>query len=441
MSSIKENESRRKDYESRVRFERTAVWLTFAAVISVLLNLAVPGLPVKVRPFDVIMITVGSALWIFSPRPIRASTALLLTALYFGYAGASAFMLGAGNGFRELIQGCEIVLFAALLDRYRNAIDWNVVANNFLYASALIAAYCILWHVVNGKFSGWKELNEPKFVFLFGPLVLYIVFFIRARAASPTEVIWLSVMLVLLILSGERKALAFSVICIAILLISGRIKAIWVIPIVPVATVAIALAVTTDDYVTRNLDSIWSYLFFEGRTIDHSYKGDGRDIDASLSNSQRMFSAVVSEYLDNQNFWLGIGTNGYFDYVKHYYNDLPEYLTVAIHGQFQTARTEGGVIGLMIYTLPWLRNLGYFLHWTISPVGRTRRRAVVMAIALLGLFIHCRYEGSGLHGALAYVFAIYLPELVGWRPFERPVKAHQPFPSANKIRRPRLEAG
>ncbi|MEJ1157537.1 hypothetical protein [Prosthecomicrobium sp. N25] len=389
--------------------EAICLYAIFAATLSIFLDLSLKS-GVRIRPFDPLVLVSGAILLVAARAGLRVSTGLLLYAIYAGVNALSAFKGGTGNGLRETIQSMEIVLYAAIIASYLDQIDWRKAGTLFLAGLVAIMIYNILWHVSHGFYSGWKMLNEPKFTFTYIQVALFIYLYIRNRSLSLLEAVLLGVLFVILVQSGERKALLLFVAYTGLMVLFGRISFLLVVAALPAVLLVGSILASSDEYVGRQFNSIKAYLTTDRETMsidEFVVTGD----EQTLSNAQRLFAKRLSEEIYEDKYWLGVGTNGYLDYVTDRFSDLPPYLLVGIHNEFQRARTEGGMVGYVVFLVPWLRVLAFIALRLFSRNPNERDQAHVALLAILGLFVHARFEGSGLHSQVNIVFAFLLPEL------------------------------
>jgi hypothetical protein len=393
-------------------FETICIGLLFFALMSMFVEFSIPLAGLKVRLADLLILSVCPLLLCFGRvRPV-VSLPLLVVILYTGYVGFSGFRLGVSNGMRETLQAGEIILFSAVLATYYRAIHWPAALRYFLVLAGAILSYCIIWHVAHGYYAGWKQLGAAKLLFTFFPLVAFVFWLIRPRKIRIIDLLMLVGLGFIVLQSGERKALIFYLICFASLFVAGKLRLSGAALVLVVAVAGGAGLLSTNDYVQRQLDASVSFA-----TQSSAYKTAAEDFvigsgtENSLSNAQRKFAEFVSKTIDHDHILTGVGTNGYARYISEHYPFLPPYLQVAIHNEFQRARTENGLIGIALYLVPWLRAACTIAAGFVVARSTSAPGPLSGLIILCGLFLQCRFESSGLHSLLAFVFVAFLPDL------------------------------
>ena len=63
-----------------------------------------------------------------------------------------------------------MIFFAFLLAQEAPRLDVNRLSRRLLLGMAAIAAGTIVWHIAHGYWVGWKQIPDPRLVFVFLPL-------------------------------------------------------------------------------------------------------------------------------------------------------------------------------------------------------------------------------------------------------------------------------
>ena len=178
------------------------------AVLSLMLPIRMETGFILVRPFE-FLIALGMLGWplIAARRGVRVPVGFLLLLPYLLWHVASATVGGPRNTAREGLQVLVVILFAFLLAQEAPRLDVNRLSRRLLLGMAAIAAGTILWHIAHGYWVGWKQIPDPRLVFVFLPLLLAgLILFAEAEKRRRLHFVWAG-MLPLLVMSGERKAL------------------------------------------------------------------------------------------------------------------------------------------------------------------------------------------------------------------------------------------
>ena len=385
--------------------ERGLFILLFLAFCSIFTGLEVDAPFIVMRPFDLVCLVVAPLLVCSAllEHRLPRSTGFLLIAAFMLANAAFAFTLGAKNGIRESVQSVELIFLAALLAIYRNMLDWRRMGRWFAVAAVLITVYNIYWHVSNGFMVGWKRLDEPKLLFSYAPPVIFALMLQRQKAGLGAYAI-LVLLTVLLVFSGERKAQLALMVHMAILCAIGFTR-IWVYVLGALAAVPLLWAlVLSDPYLQRQFQSVVELGSEQAFTLAEMV--DERS-GVTQSNGQRLFALEVSEILIAENPLFGVGTNGYQPIVKANYPMLPPHYLLNIHNEFQRILVENGLVGLMLYLLPWLRTLAM-----AARIGGEQgiRALGIYAIFYVVFFLQCFFEGSGNEAFLAFLMMALMPD-------------------------------
>lgn len=385
--------------------ERTLFVVLFVGFCTIFIGVKFHTSLLIVRPFDLLCLIVAPLLVVAAAIQYRLprSTGFLLVTAFLLLNSFLAFALGNKNGIRESVQSIELIAFAALLTIYRPMLDWQKMARWFVIVAVFICFYNIYWHVSNGFLVGWKRLNEPKLIFSFGPPIIFALMLYRQKAGFSTYII-LALLGVLLVLSGERKAqLAFTIHLLILAAIGFTRLSVYLVGILAAIPLLSAL-ILTDPYLQQQFNSIFELGSKQTFTLAEMI--DERS-GVTQSNGQRIFALDVSKILISENPLFGVGTNGYQPIVTAVYPMLPTHYLLSIHNEFQRILVENGLVGLVIYLLPWLRTL------ILSPrIGREfgMRKLGIYAMFFVAFFVQCFFEGSGNEAFLVFIMMGLMPD-------------------------------
>lgn len=386
------------------------------AVVSLMLPLRLETGLTLVRPFE-FLIALGMLGWplIAARRGVRVPVGLLLLLPYLLWHVASATIGGPQNTAREGLQVLVVTMFAFLLAQAAPRLDMKRLSRRLLFGMTVIAAGTILWHVAHGYWVGWKQLPDPRLVFVFLPLLLAgLILFAEAEKRRRLRFVWAG-MLPLMVMSGERKALVIYLILAALLFARGRLA--LIAPALAAAFVGLLLLSTVvgNPYLQKQIRT----LVEPGGTGNYEYVlATGRYLPGDTpSDVQRAFALHVSGQMFAEHPLLGIGTNQYEAVVDETYPNAPQDLRLGIHGEFQRILTENGLVGFSLYVLIWVAAWARLSRVLRSALERGRMTSTQVRVLPLLLFIPMAlFVGTEASGTRAFVGAIVislLPELVG----------------------------
>jgi hypothetical protein len=393
------------------------------AVFSLMLPIRMETGLILVRPFE-FLIALGMLGWplIAARRGVRVPVGLLLLLPYFLWHVASATVGGPRNTAREALQVLVVTMFAFLLAQEAPRLNLKRLSRRLLLGMAAIAAGIILWHIAHGYWVGWKQLPDPRLVFVFLPLLLAgLILFAEAEKRRRLHFVWAG-MLPLLVMSGERKALVIYLILTALLFARGRLA--LIVPALAGAFAGLLLLsmVVENPYLQKQIRT----LVEPGGTGNYEYVlATGRYLPGDTpSDVQRAFALHVSSQMFAEHPLLGVGTNQYQANVHETYPNAPEELRLEIHGEFQRILTENGLIGFSFYALIWVAawaRLSRVLRGAFDRGRLTNTQVRVLPLLLfipIGLFVGT--QASGTRALVGAIVISLLPELVrgagAWAP-------------------------
>lgn len=367
---------------------------------------------VLLRPFDaVVMLMVGLVLVSGGSFGKRGRVGFLMLLPFFLWHVLSALLYGVENGLREGLQVTLMIAFASMIVLGLDRIDYRTAARVMVAGLVAVLVYTVIWHVSQGTWVGWKKLNNPKAVFGFLPMALGCLLLYAAPAQRRLYwLIWIG-LLVIIVLSTERKALVIYGLITAMLLARGRVVA--ALPLVGVGVVALYIVINlfAAESFTRQLRTMIAPVESAGSS---ALVARGMTPE-SLSNAQRRFAFNVASSYFSQSPIVGIGTNAYLDRVTEQYDYLPKFMLLGIHGEFLRVATENGLIGLVFYVAIWLvsvfrlrRVLLYFLHYRQITEAQAFVTPLLLLIAPL---MYLALDASGTPSFAVLVVVSLMPDL------------------------------
>ncbi|MFZ2467742.1 MAG: O-antigen ligase family protein [Parvibaculum sedimenti] len=367
---------------------------------------------VQLRPFDaVVVLMIGWVLVNGASFGQKRMVGFLMLLPFFLWHVLSALLGGADNGLREGLQVSLMIAFATTIVLSLDLIDYKTAARVMIAGLVVVLAYNVIWHVSQGMWVGWKRLNNPKAVFDFLPMALgCLVLFAAPAQRRLYWLVWIG-LLVLIVLSTERKALIIYGVITAILLARGRMLA--ALPLVGVGIIGLFIVINlfAAESFTRHLRALTDPIESAGSAAMVA-RGVTPE---SLSNAQRKFAFNVATTYFSQSPLIGIGTNEYANRVREQYGYLPAYMLLGIHGEFLRVATENGLVGLIFYVAIWLSSvvrLRRVLFFFLRRRQITRPQAAVTPFLLLTApLMYLGFEASGTPSFTVLIIVSLMPEL------------------------------
>jgi hypothetical protein len=367
----------------------------------------------KLRPFDALVLVMFFHLALTLGLATRLPRGLVLCGLFFAVQAASASMLGPENFVREGIQAGVIFIFGVYLYNSLNAEQLCRLLPVFTAILLVVMLHNIFWHLNHGYYTGWKRLDAPKMAFLFLPVLLTYFAMKHQEVPNPgtrLAIFLLPAMLPILMLSGERKALLFYLICCLVYALRTRMLArpttivvIFTAAFISVASLPLLLEMS---YVAKQVDSMLAPV----STAEIRIFSSGEYVSESLSNAQRAFATRVGVAMFWDNPLLGIGTNAYQRIVTMQFAHLPAILIKSIHSEFLRTLVENGILGFLVFVLPLLRTAHFAIFSGGPGLGRTEWCGCLLFLA--AVLILLAVESSGTKLMVPYVMIAILPDLV-----------------------------
>ena len=119
-----------------------------------------------------------------------------------------------------------------------------------------------------------------------------------------------------------------------------------------------------------------------------------------------------------ENPFLGIGTNKYVILVNEQYYNLPKFMKLGIHGEFQRVLVENGLVGIIAYLFIWYKS------WTRTRIvllkaqkngliNKQQLNFLLYSIYLAFVF-YVGTEASSTRSFLLLVIISLLPDYLGY---------------------------
>lgn len=370
--------------------------------------------PIQVRPFDalVVLLVIVSIPYLGRILKSKVAAGFLLLLPFFILHVLSAFGYSSSNGMREFLQVLLVLSYAFLLSLHAGTLNYRLAGKVLLAGLCAVMLYNIGWHIEQGIWSGWKRLNDPKAAFTFLPMLLgvLLVFAPKEKLNIYWTLWWLAGVVILF--SGERKALVAYGLLTAALLSRGRL--LRSLPVLAAGVVALFIfaGVTDDNYLSRQIKTVLtpsSSQFSLGAIA-------AGEMPSSLSNAARRLQMQESMKMVTESPLFGAGTNANIEIMRSKYPGLPSFMRSGIHSEFLRVLAENGLVGLLLYCLILVAgtyNLARVLQylWRLGLVDSAQAR-VLMIVLLLPPFMYISLEASGTRAIMAFIAISLMPLFV-----------------------------
>lgn len=406
------------------------------AILSLFTTLEIHTSLVIIRLFDlfvaVIFIYVIAEIALGKRLKIAPQFYLLLP--FFLIHVLSAAPLDLNNALREAIQAGVILSFAFIIATHVDKIDMRRFTRLMIIGLVIITVYNIVWHISHGYLTGWKRLDEPKFAFTILPMILACILAFGDHMKRERKlVLWSAWFLfaVIIILSGERKALILFAILTSLLMSKGRIQAMLPVLLAGFLLFIILVNTISDPYLQRQFSAILD-PFGSGGSMSLSALSSGQ-YPTSLSNAQRFFAFEQGTKLFWDNPIFGVGTNAYAGLIQARFYFLPDYLTAGIHNEFFRVLVENGIIGLLCFMVVPIASLfsstSYLRKYGRSAgISRLQGR-VLLTILYIPTLFSLGFEASGSQAMILYCLLALFPSFIRQHLMRRSTRLRNILPS------------
>ncbi|MET0241303.1 MAG: O-antigen ligase family protein [Sphingobium sp.] len=290
----------------------------------------------------VVMSAFGLAVWAYRKSFRRLDPVFLLGLLYVADATLTSFQVSFRMGMERSVQFGVIATtmlgfyaFAQAASRQ----DCERIVKAVAILSIVVLLHIIIWHMLNGHPVTWKYLSDTKLML---SLCLVPFFALEDRMRAAGRYIFplaLLTLFIVILLSGERKALLLLCMILALSRLAIRTK----VYLMGAIGVALLFALSSGDpYIQKQLGSL---------SDDYSQAPTRYflSVEAIYDHSD-----MIREFV-NRNAWnqflhhpvFGLGANGYWAWAKGIYG-YSSGLTMNVHGEVSRVPVEGGLVGIAI---------------------------------------------------------------------------------------------
>ena len=164
---------------------------------------------VLIRPFDLLcLISLPSVLLLKKSTGEKICKGFFYLLPFYIIHILSSSTIGVNNFIRETLQVTVLIFFAFSLSIFKTRIDLLKTFNYIFLGSLIITLGIVYYHYDIGIIGrGWKELSDSKTIFTIITILTFVYFAFIKKTKNYELIILLFILLPLLLLSGERKAL------------------------------------------------------------------------------------------------------------------------------------------------------------------------------------------------------------------------------------------
>lgn len=294
----------------------------------------------KALPYFVVALLVAVTQWrrILSPRgmQIAGSPALLLfMCVHLGLA----FYTSVEQGFFRTAQMAAAYVFIV---PFVVCYSQRPMKRFFKYASILLAVlliYTIGWHIAHRHLVTWKYLWDTKTAYSLLPFLALAFVTSKTHAARLYGPLLMAVVVVIILLSGERKA--YILLGVSLLFMANlRNPLTYLAPMAMLIIGPVAAAIDKSGYVTRQISTLTGFA--------HG------DVVRTLSNQQREWQLHYIMDLSRQHPIAGLGTGSYVTTMTGTYASSTSQIIrpgVGVHGEFLRVLVENGALGMIAWII------------------------------------------------------------------------------------------
>jgi len=325
-----------------------------------------------------------------------------------------SYQLGIKNILREFLQIIIILFFITIILKSKDNLNFKQLFKLLFVFSGLIILYTIYFHLSKGYFVGWKQLPDTRIAYVIFTILFFFYFKIFANDKNFIFFILSLMLFTILVLSGERKAIAVFIFLLCLYYFSGiGIKSALIL-IALYIVFSVSNEFITNPYIKDKIETTLNIM----NTGNYEYvmhTGQISDED-TYSNAQRAFSINVSKTLIYESPLFGVGTNNYINYVNENYSYLPKFMKLGIHGEFQRVLVENGIMGFITFIFIWFKSFKRFKIKLDDFVKKKyltleKKKFIIYSI-YVPLIFFVGTEGSSLRSFILLSIISLLPDLL-----------------------------
>ena len=386
-------------------------------ILSLFVHLRYETSLVIIRPFDLLCIIVFPfIILIKNSEDGKSNSGFSYLIPFFLIHAFSALTVGTDNFIRESLQIMIILFFSIILSKFKTRVQYKETINYLFLGALIITVWTILWHLGRGYWVGWKQLPDTRIIFTVITILSFLFTTFFERYKKNQILILLFILLPILIMSGERKALLIFLILFLVRYTPGiSIKTIFILFIIYLSF-NILNTFIENPYINKKIYNMLNIM--QTGNVNYFFSTGQISQNDTFSNLQRVFSFQVSKEYFLENPFLGIGTNKYVILVNEQYYNLPKFMKLGIHGEFQRVLVENGLVGIIAYLFIWYKS------WTRTKIillkaqkngliNKEQLNFLLYSIYLTFAF-YVGTEASSTRSFLLLVIISLLPDYLGY---------------------------
>ncbi|MET0660068.1 MAG: O-antigen ligase family protein [Steroidobacteraceae bacterium] len=304
---------------------------------------------------------------------------MIFLAIHIGYA----FRVTSANGVTFVLQGIVVCAFAAAFANRYAQVDMARYLRWTGIGMVMLLAYVIGYHLSINRYTSWKMLADAKAVFDVLPVMLLVLRRSQSPRARFLFPVLLPLFVVIILLSGERKAYILLVLFTPFL-INFRSLATYVLPLIMALVVSVGLSFDRSGYVERQLNTF-------------SQLAQGKE-DKTGSDAERSWAIKHAAQLFYDHPLVGVGTNGYSRTV-----DLSIHESAGTHNEWLRVASENGMTGLFFFAATMIWGLVGVFRKRVTGRVRSRDEKLVAFAMFATLVIYLSFEALDFIVLTAFV--------------------------------------
>ena len=382
-------------------------------ILSLFIQIRFEVFTLIVRPFDIILVLIFINT-LFKKNEIikqKLSSGFFYLLPFFFIHFVSALVVSNQNFIKEFLQVIIFIIFAYILSFFISKIDYKKIITNLLLGSICIMIFSALWHLYNGYLVGWKQLPDTRIIFTIISILIFAFLNISEKKIKNLA-FFLTIFFVLVLFSGERKALVIFLFLLITHYQGGNFFKFLIFTGFGYLFFYLLGDYLDYGYLKTKINSLTNLL----STGDFQFFLDTGKLSNkdTYSNVQRVFAFTISKDFFLENPLFGIGTNNFINVVKDQFYYLPKVFLAGIHNEFQRILVENGIIGLFFYLLIWFKSWTKTKQTTLMAQKYQLINSTSYKFCTYSLYIACIIyvgtEASSLRSFVILIFISLLPD-------------------------------
>jgi len=341
----------------------------------------------------------ATGIWVGRAHVKKINITLFLALLYIADATVTAFLVSAGEGILRTFQFILVASGLIGLFCYSWTLDQAQIERAVRWIALLCAAifvHVVIYHLVTGRLTVWKYLEDTKMVF---SLAVFLCFALKDQISRYVPFpVAMAILFVLVWASAERKALLLFFAAAAASNFSLKTKAAVgasgaaLLGLVTITGIDNGFVAQQVQEVSTSYESVSDRFFMTVENI-----GDQSDIVREYvnRNASRLFE---------ENPWVGLGATGYWAWAHEMFGP-EDGRGMNVHGEVHRVPVEGGILGIAIafaylFGMSW--RTAHFAYLRRARTGASLEHAPF----LLFLYVVCYAYSEALDTTLLVIVGV-----------------------------------